>query len=127
MISLVEKLDEIKGRAEKISERRRPRFIERGQLTPRERLSSCPRRRFCSWPGRKSSSWPRRLARKKIFFLAKTMIFVSAKKKMFLARLRLLGAVSGLAWIDFPGLVTLSGPAQPGFFGPVIFVGPTWP
>ncbi len=40
MISLVEKLDEIKSRAEKISERRRPRFIERGQLTPRERLSS---------------------------------------------------------------------------------------
>ena len=40
MISLVEKMDEIKGRAEKISERRRPRFIERGQLTPRERLSA---------------------------------------------------------------------------------------
>ena len=39
MIALVEKLDEIKSRAEKISERRRPRFIERGQLTPRERLS----------------------------------------------------------------------------------------
>jgi len=40
MISLVKKMDEIKGRAEKISERRRPRFIERGQLTPRERLSA---------------------------------------------------------------------------------------
>ena len=40
MISLVEKMGEIKSRAEKISERRRPRFIERGQLTPRERLSA---------------------------------------------------------------------------------------
>ena len=38
MISLVNKMHDIKSRAEKISERRRPRFIERGQLTPRERL-----------------------------------------------------------------------------------------
>lgn len=38
MILLVNKMHDIKSRAEKISERRRPRFIERGQLTPRERL-----------------------------------------------------------------------------------------
>jgi len=39
MILLVDKMHDIQSRAEKISERRRPRFIERGQLTPRERLS----------------------------------------------------------------------------------------
>ena len=40
MIALVEKVHSIQGRAEKISEKRRPRFVERGQLTPRERLSA---------------------------------------------------------------------------------------
>ena len=40
MIALVEKVHSIQGRAEKISEQRRPRFVERGQLTPRERLSA---------------------------------------------------------------------------------------
>ena len=34
MIALVEKVHSIQGRAEKISEKRRPRFVERGQLTP---------------------------------------------------------------------------------------------
>ncbi len=40
MILLVDKMHDIQSRAEKISERRRPRFTERGQLTPRERLSA---------------------------------------------------------------------------------------
>ena len=38
--SLIKKMNSIKGRAEKVSERRREKFIERGQLTPRERLSA---------------------------------------------------------------------------------------
>ena len=38
--SLVKKMNSINGRAEKVSERRREKFIERGQLTPRERLSA---------------------------------------------------------------------------------------
>jgi len=36
---LIEKMEDIYGRAEKVSERRRQKFIDRGQLTPRERLS----------------------------------------------------------------------------------------
>ena len=40
MIGLIEKMVEIQSRAEKLSEERRPRFIERGQLTPRERVSA---------------------------------------------------------------------------------------
>ena len=40
MILLVDKMHDIQSRAEKISERRRPRFTERGQLTPRERLNA---------------------------------------------------------------------------------------
>ena len=40
MIALVEKVHSIQSRAKKISEQRRPRFVERGQLTPRERLSA---------------------------------------------------------------------------------------
>jgi len=36
---LIKKMEDIYGRAEKVSERRRQKFIERGQLTPRERLS----------------------------------------------------------------------------------------
>jgi geranyl-CoA carboxylase beta subunit len=39
MLSLVEKLRGIEARAATASEKRRPRFEERGQLTPRERLS----------------------------------------------------------------------------------------
>lgn len=38
MLSLVARYHEIKSRAEALSEKRRPRFEERGQLTPRERL-----------------------------------------------------------------------------------------
>ena len=38
MLRLVDTLAEVRGRAEALSERRRPRFAERGQLTPRERL-----------------------------------------------------------------------------------------
>ena len=49
------------------------------------------------------------MAKKKIFFLAK--------------KPWLLGAVSGPAWIDFPGLVILSGPAQPGFIWTSYFLG----
>ena len=37
---LIKKMEDIYGRAEKVSERRRQKFIERGQLTPRERLSN---------------------------------------------------------------------------------------
>jgi len=40
MIKLIEKMVEIQSRAERLSEERRPRFIERGQLTPRERISA---------------------------------------------------------------------------------------
>ena len=36
---LIKKMEDIYGRAEKVSERRRQKFIDRGQLTPRERLS----------------------------------------------------------------------------------------
>lgn len=39
MLALVEKVRSLEKRAEDLSERRRPRFEERGQLTPRERLS----------------------------------------------------------------------------------------
>lgn len=39
MLALVEKLRELSNRAKTASEKRRPRFQERGQLTPRERLS----------------------------------------------------------------------------------------
>ena len=35
---LIKKMEDIYGRAEKVSERRKEKFIERGQLTPRERL-----------------------------------------------------------------------------------------
>lgn len=38
MLALVDHLQDLKARAEDTSERRRPRFEERGQLTPRERL-----------------------------------------------------------------------------------------
>ena len=40
MLVLVQKLRNIESRSGELSERRRPRFKERGQLTPRERLSS---------------------------------------------------------------------------------------
>ncbi len=39
MLELVDQLREIEARAEVLSEKRRPRFEERGQLTPRQRLS----------------------------------------------------------------------------------------
>ncbi len=39
MLDLVSQLREIEARAEALSEKRRPRFEERGQLTPRERLA----------------------------------------------------------------------------------------
>jgi len=39
MLALIEKLRGLETRAAELSERRRPRFEERGQLTPRERLS----------------------------------------------------------------------------------------
>lgn len=39
MLALVTELREIEARAETLSEKRRPRFEERGQLTPRERLA----------------------------------------------------------------------------------------
>jgi geranyl-CoA carboxylase beta subunit len=38
MLQLIDTLTEVRGRAEALSEKRRPRFAERGQLTPRERL-----------------------------------------------------------------------------------------
>ncbi len=38
MLALVDDYHAIKSRAEEVSEKRRPRFEERGQLTPRERL-----------------------------------------------------------------------------------------
>jgi len=39
MIALVDQLHSIKGRADALSDKRRARFEERGQLTPRERLA----------------------------------------------------------------------------------------
>lgn len=39
MLALIAKLDELNGRAALISEKRKPRFEARGQLTPRERLA----------------------------------------------------------------------------------------
>ena len=39
MLVLIDKLRGLEHRAAELSERRRPRFEERGQLTPRERLS----------------------------------------------------------------------------------------
>ena len=39
MLGLVDKLRDYEARAEALSEQRRPRFEQRGQLTPRERLS----------------------------------------------------------------------------------------
>lgn len=39
MLALVEELREVESRAESYSEQRRPRFEQRGQLTPRERLA----------------------------------------------------------------------------------------
>jgi geranyl-CoA carboxylase beta subunit len=38
MLGLIDTLAEVRGRAEALSEKRRPRFAQRGQLTPRERL-----------------------------------------------------------------------------------------
>jgi geranyl-CoA carboxylase beta subunit len=40
MLALVDELHALKDRAKQLSERRRPRFVERGQLTPRERLAT---------------------------------------------------------------------------------------
>ncbi|WP_405233979.1 acyl-CoA carboxylase subunit beta [Lentisalinibacter salinarum] len=40
MLGLIEKLEGLNARSAAISEQRRPRFEERGQLTPRERLSA---------------------------------------------------------------------------------------
>ena len=40
MLNLIDKLRGLEKRASDLSEKRRPRFEERGQLTPRERLSS---------------------------------------------------------------------------------------
>jgi geranyl-CoA carboxylase beta subunit len=39
MLALVDELHALKDRARQLSERRRPRFDERGQLTPRERIA----------------------------------------------------------------------------------------
>ena len=39
MLALIDQLRALEGRAAALSERRRPRFEERGQLTPRERLN----------------------------------------------------------------------------------------
>jgi len=39
MLKMVDELHSLKDRARQLSERRRPRFEERGQLTPRERLT----------------------------------------------------------------------------------------
>lgn len=39
MLALIDELRAIEARAESLSEKRRPRFEERGQLTPRERLA----------------------------------------------------------------------------------------
>ena len=38
MLALIDEVHRLKARAEQLSEKRRPRFEERGQLTPRERL-----------------------------------------------------------------------------------------
>ncbi len=40
MLALIEQLEALNARGAALSERRRPRFEERGQLTPRERLSA---------------------------------------------------------------------------------------
>lgn len=40
MLALVDQLREIESRAERLSEKRRPRFEERGQLLPRERVAA---------------------------------------------------------------------------------------
>ncbi len=40
MLKLIEKLTELNARGQRKSEKRRPRFRERGQLTPRERLAA---------------------------------------------------------------------------------------
>ena len=39
MLALIDRLNTLNGRAVAASERRKPRFDERGQLTPRERLA----------------------------------------------------------------------------------------
>ena len=39
MLELVDRLNELNGRGRAISEKRKPRFDARGQLTPRERLA----------------------------------------------------------------------------------------
>ena len=39
MLTLIDKLNELNGRGRAISEKRKPRFDSRGQLTPRERLA----------------------------------------------------------------------------------------
>ena len=39
MLELVDKLNELNSRGRVISEKRKPRFDKRGQLTPRERLA----------------------------------------------------------------------------------------
>jgi geranyl-CoA carboxylase beta subunit len=39
MLALVDRLNELNGRGRVISEKRKPRFDARGQLTPRERLA----------------------------------------------------------------------------------------
>jgi geranyl-CoA carboxylase beta subunit len=39
MLALVERLNDLNGRAARLSEKRKDRFAERGQITPRERLS----------------------------------------------------------------------------------------
>ena len=39
MLELIEKLEELNGRGAEVSEKRKPRFDARGQLTPRERLA----------------------------------------------------------------------------------------
>ena len=41
MILLVDKMHDIQSRAEKISERRRPRFTERGQVDSKRKIK-CP-------------------------------------------------------------------------------------
>ena len=39
MLELVDRLNELNGRGRALSEKRKPRFDARGQLTPRERLA----------------------------------------------------------------------------------------
>ena len=38
MLDVIEKMNSLLKRAEDLSEKRKPRFLERNQLTPRERL-----------------------------------------------------------------------------------------